>query len=71
MEPTLGQIKEYIRVHNINLKDDKILKNDDDIQLYGDSEDAELYFQYYLEHSVEIHKWLNNEEKESEMSNRL
>lgn len=71
MEPTLGQIKEYIRVHNINLKDDQILKNDDDIQLYGDSEDAELYFQYYLEHSVEIHKWLNNEEKESEMSIRL
>lgn len=71
MEPTLGQIKEYIRVHNINLKDDKILKNDDDIQLYGDNEDAELYFQYYLEHSVEIHKWLDNEEKESEMSIRL
>lgn len=67
MEPTLGQIKEYIRVHNIKLPQmETEISENSDVQLYGNNENAEEYFQYYLDHSVEIHDWLNNTEKEEQ-----
>lgn len=69
MEPTLGQIKEYIREHGIDLQipTEKSPTMSGNVQLFGDIS-AETYFQYYLEHSVEIHEWLNKEEQEKEKS---
>lgn len=67
MEPTLGQIKEYIRKQGIELHipTEKSPTASGNVQLYGDIA-AETYFQYYLEHSVEIHEWLTKGEKEKE-----
>jgi hypothetical protein len=61
MEPTISQIKEYVREKNIDifreLGVDSGLSGDN--SLYGDNQ-IEVYYQYYLEHSVEIVEWLNN-----------
>lgn len=62
MEPTLGQIKEYLVAHNVSLEE-SLLETNDNFQLYGENSEAEKYFQYYLEHSVEIHEWLNKPEE--------
>ena len=53
MEPTISQIKEYVREKNIDifreLGVDSSLSGDN--SLYGDNQ-IEVYYQYYLEHSV-------------------
>lgn len=61
MDITLNQIKEYCEENNIKLD---IPSSEEDqlpvtmqIQPYGDPE-AETYFNYYIENSVEIDKWL-------------
>lgn len=60
MEPTLAQIKEYVREKGIDVF--KVLclnSNQDTTSLaFGDNH-TEAYFQYYLEHSAEIVDWMN------------
>lgn len=59
MEPTLSQIKEYVREKDIDVfKISDFDSTDEETNfLYGDSK-SNVYFQYYLEHSVEIAEWL-------------
>lgn len=61
MEPTISQIKEYVREKNIDVF--KVLNidtsKDSSNFLFGDNQ-SEVYYQYYLEHSVEIGEWLSN-----------
>lgn len=62
MEPTLSQIKEYVREHDVDVF--KVLGVEDDKDngnfMYGDNQ-SEVYYQYYLEHSVEIGEWLTHD----------
>lgn len=62
MEPTISQIKEYLREKNIDVF--KVLDidttKDSGNFLFGDNQ-TEAYYQYYLEHSVEIGEWLSND----------
>lgn len=68
MEPTISQIKEYLREKNIDVF--QVLNIDiteeSDNFLFG-TDHSEVYYQYYLEHSIEIGEWLtgnlNIEEK--------
>ena len=61
MEPTISQIKEYVREKNIDIFRELVVDSSlsGDNSLYGDNQ-IEAYYQYYLEHSVEIVEWLNN-----------
>ncbi len=65
MEPTLAQIKEYIMEKGINVFADTISENRSEFQLFGDNQ-TEVYYQYYLEHSVEICEWLNGATKQTD-----
>lgn len=65
MEPTLAQIKEYIMEKGIDVFADTNIEDNNGFQLYGDNQ-LEVYYQYYLEHSVEIGEWLNNSLKEAD-----
>lgn len=58
MEPTLSQIKEYLRENEIDIFEANINpeKQNNISVLYEN--DIEKYFQYYLTHSVEITAWL-------------
>ena len=62
MEPTLAQIKEYVREKNIDVFGVlNIEKNSNTPSLaFGDNR-TEAYFTYYLEHSTEIVEWVNKE----------
>ena len=62
MEPTLSQIKEYIREKDIDVFQVLNIDTSKDSGnfLFGDNQ-SEVYFQYYLEHSVEIGEWLSKE----------
>lgn len=71
MEPTLSQIKEYLREKQINIFEVFNIEQDKESNnLYGGNQ-IEVYYQYYLEHSNEIIEWvmqnLNNEEKGFEL----
>lgn len=58
MEPTLSQIKEYLRENHIDIiKADINSEEDNKISILFDNNNEE-YFQYYLNHSVEITDWL-------------
>lgn len=59
MEPTLAQIKEYLMEKGISLSS-PLPEAQSNIQFFGDTTN-EIYFKYYLEHSVEIHEWLNKD----------
>ena len=62
MEPSLGEIKEYLREKGIELA-----PNPKRFQLGDETlEDspAEKYFSYYVEHSVEIEEWRRGRQKE-------
>ncbi len=69
MEPTLSQIKEYVREKNIDVF--KVLDintcKDSGNFLFGDNQ-TEVYYQYYLEHSTEICEWLLNDFSNEERS---
>ena len=60
MEPTLAQIKEYVREKGIDVfKVLNLESNSNSRSLaFGDNQ-IEAYFQYYLEHSAEIVNWMN------------
>ncbi len=62
MEPTISQIKEYVREKNIDIFMELGVDSSrsSDNFLYGDNQ-IEVYYQYYLEHSVEIVEWLNKD----------
>ena len=68
MEPTVSQIKEYVREKDIDVFQALNIDNQKDSSnsLFGDNQN-EIYYQYYLEHSVEIGEWLStyfvNEER--------
>ncbi|MGN1371263.1 MAG: hypothetical protein ACI4XM_03200 [Candidatus Coprovivens sp.] len=72
MEPTISQIKEYIREKNIDIF--KVLNidsnNTNDNFLFGGNQ-SEVYYQYYLEHSVEIGNWLSNNIITDEVNARI
>ena len=63
MEPTLSQIKEYVREKGIDIFG--TLKENDNPNTtsiaFGDYQ-TEAYFQYYLEHSPEIVDWMNKQQ---------
>ena len=60
MEPTLAQIKEYVREKNIDIYAAlKIEAKPDATSLAFGSNETEAYYQYYLEHSTEIVDWIN------------
>ncbi len=63
MEPTLSQIKEYLREKSINVFEvqGREEESDNELSLFGNGE-AEIYFQYYLEHCNEIAEWLTQTE---------
>ena len=73
MEPTLAQIKEYVREKGIDVFG--ILNIDSNSNTsslaFGDNQ-TEAYFEYYLEHSVEIGEWMKKAQisEESIMSFR-
>ena len=73
MEPTLAQIKEYVREKGIDVFGVlNIERNSTTPSLvFGDNQ-TEAYFQYYLEHSTEIVDWMNKDQitEESVMSFR-
>lgn len=60
MEPTLAQIKEYVREKGIDVFKVLSLESDSSSRslAFGDNQ-IEAYFQYYLEHSAEIVNWMN------------
>lgn len=68
MEPTLAQIKEYVREKGIDVF--KVLcldSNHNTTSLaFGDNQ-TEAYFQYYLEHSAEIVDWMNKTPRTDEI----
>mgnify|MGYP003410693640 FL=1 len=61
MEPTVSQIKEYVREKNIDVFQVLNIDTSKDSGnfLFGDNQN-EVYYQYYLEHSIEIGEWLSN-----------
>ena len=60
MEPTLAQIKEYVREQGIDVFSVLNMKESPNAtSLAFGSHQTEIYFQYYLEHSTEIVDWLN------------
>lgn len=61
MEPTISQIKEYIREKDIDVFQVLNIDTNKDSGnfLFGDNQNS-IYYQYYLEHSVEIGEWLTN-----------
>ena len=63
MEPTLAQIKEYVREKGIDVFGVlNIERNSTTPSLvFGDNQ-TEAYFQYYLEHSTEIVDWMNKDQ---------
>lgn len=63
MEPTLAQIKEYVREKNIDVFGAlSIERNPNTTSLaFGDNQ-TEAYFEYYLEHSTEIVEWMNKDQ---------
>ena len=73
MEPTLSQIKEYVREKGIDVFGVLNIEcNSNTTSLaFGDNQ-TEAYFQYYLEHSTEIVDWMNQEKliEENAMSFR-
>lgn len=62
MEPTLAQIKEYVREKNIDVFGVlNIERTPNTTSLaFGDNQ-TEAYFAYYLEHSTEIVEWMKQE----------
>ena len=62
MEPTLAQIKEYVREKNIDVFGVlNIERTPNTTSLaFGDNQ-TEAYFAYYLEHSTEIVEWVKQE----------
>lgn len=62
MEPTLAQIKEYVREKNIDVFGVlNIERTQNTTSLaFGDNQ-TEAYFAYYLEHSTEIVEWMKQE----------
>jgi hypothetical protein len=62
MEPTLAQIKEYVREKNIDVFGVlNIERTQNTTSLaFGDNQ-TEVYFAYYLEHSTEIVEWMKQE----------
>lgn len=73
MEPTLAQIKEYVREKEIDVFG--VLNIDNNLSTsslaFGDNQ-TEAYFKYYLEHSTEIVDWMNTNQitEETAMSLR-
>ena len=65
MEPTLAQIKEYLIEKGIDVFADNSSENNSAFQLFGENK-MEVYYQYYLDHSVEIGEWLNDSLKETD-----
>lgn len=67
MEPTLAQIKEYIREKGIDVFGVLNLeRNSNTTSLaFGDNQ-TEAYFKYYLEHSTEIVEWMNQDQIKEE-----
>ncbi len=63
MEPTLAQIKEYVREKGIDVFGVLNLdRNSNTTSLaFGDNQ-TEVYFEYYLEHSTEIVEWMNQDQ---------
>ena len=63
MEPTLAQIKEYVREKDIDVFGVlNIERNPNTTSLaFGDNQ-TEAYFAYYLEHSTEIVEWMNKDQ---------
>ena len=63
MEPTLAQIKEYVREKDIDVFGVlNIEKNPNTNSLaFGDNQ-TEAYFAYYLEHSPEIVEWMKKDQ---------
>lgn len=63
MEPTLAQIKEYVREKGIDVFGVlNIERNPNATSLaFGDNQ-TEAYFEYYLEHSTEIVEWMNKDQ---------
>ncbi len=59
MEPTISQIKEYLREKNIDIFQvlNIDITKDSNNFIFG-SNHNEVYYQYYLEHSLEIGEWL-------------
>ena len=60
MEPTLAQIKEYVREKGIDVFKVLSLESNSSSRslAFGDNQ-IEAYFQYFLEHSAEIVNWMN------------
>ncbi len=73
MEPTLAQIKEYVREKEIDVFGALNIEcNSSTPSLaFGDNQ-TEVYFKYYLEHSSEIVDWMNTNQitEETAMSFR-
>lgn len=59
MEPTLAQIKEYLKEKGIDIFANVTTEETDNFHLYGERQ-MEVYYQYYLDHSVEICEWVNS-----------
>lgn len=57
MEPTLGDIKFYCESNNVKV--DIPQKEDNSSGIAFKNPEMEAYFQYYIEHSVEIADWFN------------
>ncbi len=73
MEPTLAQIKEYVREKGIDVFGVlNIDSNSNTSSLAFGNNQTEAYFEYYLEHSVEIGEWMKKAQisEESIMSFR-
>ena len=61
MEPTLAQIKEYVREKGIDVFGVlNIDSNSNTSSLAFGNNQTEAYFEYYLEHSEEIGEWMKN-----------
>lgn len=61
MEPTLGDIKLYCESNNIKIDIPPKNNNSQEFSLLKNPE-AEAYFQYYIEHSVEISNWFSKKD---------
>ena len=68
MEPTLAQIKEYVREKGIDLFGILGGRNESNTSslAFGDHQ-TEVYFEYYLEHSIEICEWMKNNQRTEEV----
>ena len=62
MEPTLAQIKEYVREKGIDVFGvlNREMNPNATSLAFGDNQ-TEAYFEYYLEHSTEIVDWMNQD----------